>query len=141
MQCLYCHKRLGLFASRKHPFCSEVHEDWYQDEQSGSLIRRLLEPLEDPPPFPVPESEPVLASAIAPEPQPMPIAGVEPAPASHLAESPEPPRLELIEQLPTPRCPPPCPTEAWNEIGVSRAAVLLRKVDLPKMPVSLGQLA
>jgi len=44
MQCLYCKKRLGLFASKKRPFCSKLHEDWFHDEQSGTAIRRLLEP-------------------------------------------------------------------------------------------------
>src|SRR5438132_10544225 len=45
MQCLYCQKRLGIFASKKRQFCSQLHEDWYQEEQSGSAIRRLLDPL------------------------------------------------------------------------------------------------
>src|SRR5258708_38411396 len=114
MQCLYCHKRLGLFASKKRPFCSQLHEEWYQDEQSGSLIRRLRDPFEfappqspasepetvlastiepeAPPQSRAPEPEPALASTIEPEPPPMPIAAAEPAPT----EASEPPRLEQL---------------------------------------------
>lgn len=45
MECLYCHKRLGFFASKKRPFCSELHEVAYQDEQQGLALRRVLDPL------------------------------------------------------------------------------------------------
>ncbi len=45
MQCLYCKKKLGLFASKKHPFCSEQHEVAYTDEQAGVAMRRVMDPL------------------------------------------------------------------------------------------------
>ena len=45
MECLYCHKKLGLFASKKRPFCSELHEVAYHDEQAGVALRRVLDPL------------------------------------------------------------------------------------------------
>ena len=38
MQCLYCHKRLGIFASKKQRFCSELHEVAYNDEQTGVRV-------------------------------------------------------------------------------------------------------
>jgi hypothetical protein len=53
MQCLYCQKRLGLFASKKRPFCSEAHETAHHDAQSGLALLRLLDPMfmnSDPPP-------------------------------------------------------------------------------------------
>jgi hypothetical protein len=43
MQCLYCEKRLGLFAW-KRPFCSAQHEVAYQDQQSGIAMSRVLDP-------------------------------------------------------------------------------------------------
>jgi hypothetical protein len=51
MQCLYCSKRLGLFASRKRPFCSESHQVAYQYQLSVAAMRRVLDPIyADPPP-------------------------------------------------------------------------------------------
>jgi hypothetical protein len=44
MQCLYCKKRLGLFAFGR-PFCSKSHEVAYQDAQSGFALLRLLDPM------------------------------------------------------------------------------------------------
>ncbi len=56
MQCLYCNKRLGLFSSKKRPFCSELHEVAYQDERSGLAMRRVMDPLfivlQEPPSIP-----------------------------------------------------------------------------------------
>jgi hypothetical protein len=69
MQCLYCEKRLGLFArlglfTWKRPFCSEQHAVAYQDQQSGMAMSRVLDPrftgpvfadpVKDPSPFPGP---------------------------------------------------------------------------------------
>ncbi len=45
MQCLYCKRKLGLFASKKRPFCSEQHAVAYQDEQAGLALRRVMDPL------------------------------------------------------------------------------------------------
>jgi len=45
MYCLYCNKRLGLFASRKRPFCSESHESAYHNEQAGLALRRIMDPI------------------------------------------------------------------------------------------------
>ena len=45
MQCLYCKKKLGLFASKKKPFCSDLHEVAYQDELAGLALRRVMDPL------------------------------------------------------------------------------------------------
>ena len=45
MKCLYCNKKLGLFASRKRPFCGEQHEVAYTDEQAGLAMRRVMDPL------------------------------------------------------------------------------------------------
>jgi hypothetical protein len=45
MQCLYCKTRLGLFASRKRPFCSELHEVAYQEEHAEVAMRRVLDPM------------------------------------------------------------------------------------------------
>jgi hypothetical protein len=70
MECLYCHKRLGLFAFMKGPFCSESHEVAYQDQQSTLAIRRVLDPLLSLPPkapplslMPQPESPTGVVSA------------------------------------------------------------------------------
>jgi hypothetical protein len=45
MQCLYCKKQLGLFASKKRPFCSEEHEVVHQTERTMLALRRVLDPL------------------------------------------------------------------------------------------------
>src|SRR5579863_301611 len=45
MNCLYCNKRLGFFASKKRAFCSEVHEVAYHDEQAGLAMRRVMDPM------------------------------------------------------------------------------------------------
>jgi len=53
VECLYCKKRLGMFASKKSPFCSELHEVAYHDEQAGLALRRVMDPSfanSDPPP-------------------------------------------------------------------------------------------
>ncbi len=45
MQCLYCKKKLGLFASRKMPFCSDEHEAAYNEQQAGIALKRVLDPM------------------------------------------------------------------------------------------------
>jgi len=41
-RCLFCDKRLGFFHVGK-PFCSEVHEDRYLEQESKTGLERLLE--------------------------------------------------------------------------------------------------
>jgi len=43
MQCLFCEKRLGLFAWRR-PFCSTEHAAAYQDQQRGLALSRVMDP-------------------------------------------------------------------------------------------------
>src|SRR5258708_13119384 len=140
MQCLYCQKKLGMFASKKRPFCSKLHEDWYQDEQSGSAVRRLLEPFPDddqpvaqpalaePPPVPL-MTRPLQAPSVPPPPSvsPPPIASVRPEPVK------EPPALlDLFAQAPSLIPPPPPKTaEPWKEMSVTRAALLPPKAHIP----------
>lgn len=45
MQCLYCKKKLGLFASKKRQFCSEDHEAAYNEEQASIALQRVLDPM------------------------------------------------------------------------------------------------
>jgi hypothetical protein len=51
MECLFCKKPLGLFASlrlfasRKHPFCSKAHQVAYQAGQTMSAMRRVMDPM------------------------------------------------------------------------------------------------
>ncbi len=67
MQCLYCKKRLGLFASEKRPFCSEAHEVAHQDAQSGFALLRLMDPMFMQKPLPAedaPEALPLLPEPV-----------------------------------------------------------------------------
>jgi len=136
MQCLYCQKKLGMFASRKRPFCSQSHEESYYDEQSGTALRRLLEPLQedhqaletlDTAAKPqTSAAEPPIAQRLIAEPVPEPVAEFEP---------PLQPGFALLPSGISP--PPPQLAEAPSAIGITRAAMLLRKVDLPGMPAPL----
>jgi hypothetical protein len=151
MQCLYCHKRLGLFASKKRPFCSQQHEDRYHREQVGSALRRLLAPLEEAPPArdrldslePGRQAQKVTRSAV-PKPAQLP----KPAPASAAedvaAPPPGPPGPPLVSQ-PADQRPKPLGQEA-AAIGVcieipARRTELRRRVALPQVAYSPGGLA
>jgi hypothetical protein len=58
MRCLYCNKRLWLSPFRQSSFCSKLHEIWYQEEQAGEAIRRLVTDLPQPAPRPAKRQEP-----------------------------------------------------------------------------------
>ena len=99
MQCLYCKKRLGLFASKKFPYCSELHEVAYHDEMSGLALRRVLDPL-----FTAPVKSPPLRTT--PEQRASP-AGSESG-AVALALPPDPPEQSFVAEArpsPIPRDP------------------------------------
>jgi hypothetical protein len=97
MHCLYCKKRLGLFASKKRQFCSEVHQAAYHDEQSGLAMRRVMDPL-----FSTPIKPPPLRTT--PEP---PLAKEEASETLRLLEPQVPLRGSfcLKQQLPKPSAP------------------------------------
>ncbi len=92
MQCLYCKKKLGLFASKKRQFCSQQHEVAYHDEQSGLALRRVLDPL---------FTEPARKTPLQPAPQ-------ESAPAPEW-QTPARPAQERIDAGRPPAPPPPPP--------------------------------
>src|ERR1700761_4953257 len=106
MQCLYCKKRLGLFASKKRQFCSELHEVAYHDEQSGLAMRRVLDPL-----FTAAAKTPQVRTAPTPPPPSQPVeAEPESRPALKAApvlEVPAPAQggFCLRQQLPKPAAP------------------------------------
>ena len=41
MNCLFCGKRLGFFHGKNKPYCSDVHEDRYREQQSRTALDRL----------------------------------------------------------------------------------------------------
>ena len=67
MQCLYCKKKLGLFASKKRRSARQQHEVAYNDEQAGLALRRVLDPLLTEPARKTPLQPTPQESAPAPE--------------------------------------------------------------------------
>jgi hypothetical protein len=108
MQCLYCKKKLGLFASRKRPFCSEQHEVAFNDEQAGLAMRRVLDPL---------FTEPV---------QKAPLQAMPRGAAPQVIE------VGVVEAPPVSLTPPPVPLP----IPVSRHAASSRPLPAPPPPQS-----
>lgn len=121
MECLYCKKKLGLFASKRRPFCSEQHEVAYNDENAGLAMRRVMDPLfTEPTPKEQLASPPEAVAANRDEPE----AESSDLMARILGEGPATrPPAELLRPAPpqaraTPRSvPPPIPSEAWVPIA------------------------
>ncbi len=136
MQCLYCNKRLGLFASKKRPFCSELHEVAYQDEQSGVAMRRVMDPL---------FTLPVKASPLRVGPQEQKAPPAESASEAEPPPAPDPEQCGFLEQgLPPPVAPDLASVDASSSHAVQYDVPL--KVDpssagLVQLPSSGGVLA
>ena len=98
MICLYCKKRLGLFAGKKK-FCSELHEVAYNDEQSGLAMRRVLDPLFAAPieRAPLPSTREEETSAIAVVPGPAKLGTPKPRPVA-ARPSVDPPLGRIVAQ-------------------------------------------
>jgi hypothetical protein len=115
MRCLYCNKRIWRFSFKQSSFCSELHEAWYQEEQSGEAIRRLLEPIESS--AAVTENpkaaspEPVADASEASGPPPLPPAIAEPAGAY---EESAPPLANPITERSVPQAPPVEPAAGFG---------------------------
>jgi hypothetical protein len=123
MQCLYCKKRLGLFASRKRRFCSESHEVTYHDEQSAMAMRHMMDPA-----FTAPVAPPAVRTT--PE--------LKPSPIEHQSKTPE--------ASPQPAMLPPAPDPPLSDFKQERpepaasnlaAAGVGGEVDLTAEPVHL----
>ncbi len=74
--CLYCGKRLGFFHNKKKPYCSEVHEDRYLEQQAHSAFERLQDEYSE---TPVHTIEEILASKPDAAPLPLPLTAESPA--------------------------------------------------------------
>jgi hypothetical protein len=49
VDCLYCGKRLGFFANRKKPYCSDVHEDHFLEREAAEALNRLKDEFSEQP--------------------------------------------------------------------------------------------
>ena len=122
MQCLYCNKRLGLFASKKRPFCSELHEVAYQDEQAGVAMRRVMDPL---------FTLPVKAAPLRMGPGEQSAHPAEDSSETEPLPAPDPEQCSFLEQ----GLPPPVPPDLASLDAPSRAAQF---VPLEVEPSSAG---